>query len=152
MSGMHDNVLSFTSPTQSKISFIYRDHRITDGQEWGGVAVNGGNIIIKAGRHKSVEPAVWFNSIVEKNYKHMIHTVGGENIPEELNFAVLGTLTIDDISFEVCIGQGSRDSTDENNWHIASRSLWADSDAKNGMIGIKVMQSGTHEFVLTKLD
>lgn len=152
MTTMHDNEFNFVASTNVvSIKFVFSgDYIITTGQPWGGVASNGGKIIVKAGRHGSKECAKWFKDYVASKYENMIHTVGGENLPDELNFAIKGTLTVDGQSFEICLGQGHRPSTGENNWHIASRSIVADADAKNGTLGIRMLQDGTHAFRLSK--
>jgi len=153
MATEHDNEFDLNPKTNiNKVSFKFNgEYVITDGQPFGGVSSDEkGKIIIKAGRKGSEKCAKWFNDFVASNYANMIHTCGGDNIPKELNFAVKGTLTIDGDNFEVCIGQGHRSSTGENNWHFASKSVVADSDAKNGTLGIRMLQDGTHAFDLSK--
>ncbi|MBL4703439.1 MAG: hypothetical protein JKY54_02900 [Flavobacteriales bacterium] len=64
--------------------------------------------------------------------ENMIHTANGSNVPSKLNFAVIGTLTINDDEFEVCLGQGHYDTT--NNWHLCSTSIEAKENNKGGML------------------
>jgi hypothetical protein len=152
MTTEHDNEFDFNASTNvNSISFKFNgDYIVTDGQPYGGVSSEGGKIVVKAGRKGSEKCAKWFNDYVASSYENMIHTVGGDNIPSELNFAIKGTLTVDGVSHEICLGQGHRPSTGENNWHIASKSIIADENAKNGALGIRMLQNGTHAFDLSK--
>ncbi|MFL0198817.1 hypothetical protein ACJDU8_25180 [Clostridium sp. WILCCON 0269] len=152
MATEHDNEFDFEASTNvTSISFKFNDNYvITDGQPWGGVSSDGGKIIVKAGRSGSEKCAKWFKDYVASNCNNMIHTCDGDNLPDKLNFAIQGILTVDGQNFEVCIGQGHRDSTGENNWHIASKSIIADADAKNGALGIRMLQDGTYGFKLSR--
>lgn len=152
MTTEHDNEFDFNASTNvNSISFKFNgDYIVTDGQPYGGVSSDGGKIVVKAGRKGSEKCAKWFKDYVASNYENMIHTVGGDNLPDKLNFAIKGILTIDGESYEICLGQGHRSSTGENNWHIASKSIMADKDAKNGALGIRMLQNGTHAFDLSK--
>lgn len=148
----HDNIFNFEAYTNvTSITFKFNgNYIITDDQPWSGVSSDGGKITIKAGRKGSEKCATWFKDYVASNYTNMIHTCGGDNLPDKLNFAIQGILTIDGQSFDVCLGQGHRDSTSENNWHIASKSIIADADAKNGALGIRMLQDGTNSFKLSR--
>lgn len=152
MTTEHDNEFDFNASTNvTSISFRFNgEYIITDGQPWGGVSSDGGKIVVKAGRKGSEECAKWFKDYVASDYENMIHTSGGDNLPDKLNFAIKGTLTIDGQNYEICLGQGHRSSTSENNWHLASKSIVADKDAKNGTLGIRLLQNGTHAFDLSK--
>ncbi|BAW80671.1 hypothetical protein TAO_1301 [Candidatus Nitrosoglobus terrae] len=152
MTTMHDNEFDFNASTNvTSVSFKFSgEYIITDGQPWGGVSANSGKITVKAGRKGSEKCAKWFKDYVASEYQNMIHTVGGDNLPDELNFAIKGVLTIDGADYEICLGQGHRSSTGQNNWHIASKSIIADQDAKNGTLGIRMLQNGTHAFDLSK--
>ncbi len=152
MTTEHDNEFYLNASTNvNTISFKFNgDYIISDGQPWSGVSSDGGKIVVKAGRHGSEKCAKWFKDYVASNYDNMIHTCGGDNLPEKLNFAIRGILKVDGEEYDVCIGQGHRPFTGENNWHIASRSIMADSDAKNGALGVRMTQNGTHAFDLSK--
>lgn len=147
----HENVINFEAGRNiNSVEFVAEDHVITADQPWGGVTCahidKTTRVGIVAGRHASKECAQWFSSYVDNKYDDMIHTMGGDNIPNQLNFAVKGRLSINGDSYEVCIGQGHHD--DNNNWHIASTEILADGDAKNGTLGNKyrLEQDGTHGF------
>ena len=152
MATEHDNEFDFNPSTNvESIEFKFGgEYIVTEGQPWSGVSANGGKIVVKAGRSGSEKCAKWFKDYVSSCEGNMIHTCGGDHLPEKLNFAIRGILTIDGQSFDVCIGQGHRDSTDENNWHIASRCIIADGDGKNGALGIRMRQNGTHGFDLSR--
>jgi hypothetical protein len=152
MTTEHDNEFNLKASTNiNSISFKFNgDYIVTDGQPWGGVSADGGKIVVKAGRKGSEKCAKWFKDYVASNYNNMIHTCGGDNLPDMLNFAIKGTLTVEGEDFDVCIGQGHRSSTGENNWHLASKSIMADADAKNGTLGIRMLQDGTHSFDLSR--
>ncbi len=157
MTTQHDNEFNF-NPQQNIYSVVFKfsDYIVTYGQPWGGVTSDGGKITVKAGRKGSKECAEWFKDYVSSDFSNMIHTVGGHNLPDNLNFAIKGTLTFDNQDFEICLGQGHRESTGENNWHLASKSIVADPDAKNGVLkngvlGIRLLQNGTHAFDLSML-
>jgi hypothetical protein len=78
----------------------------------------------------------------------MIHTLGGDHIPKELNFSIKGKLSINDTVFDICLGQGHTDS--KNNWHLASPDINSDTNGKNGVIGGKyrLSQDGSHSLIV----
>lgn len=156
----HKNEFKFNAIKGVSVAFWFPnnagDHIVTDGQPYSGVDVENNadgsvTIIVNAGRKGSTECADWFKAFVGSNGKMMIHTGGGDNLPEKLNFAIKGKLTIDKEDFEVCLGQGHRDGG-MNNWHLASKSIIADTDAKGGVIGIRLQQNGSHTFDVSKPD
>ncbi|MCF6442273.1 hypothetical protein L1077_22875 [Pseudoalteromonas luteoviolacea] len=104
-------------------------------------------IDIKAKRHKTAKPACWYKESVDFEVAKMIHTKGGSAEPKELNFAIKGSLIINNEVFEICLGQGSY-SGSVNNWHLCSMSIDADSNSKSGMLGGKyyLSQSGSNSF------
>lgn len=158
MTTEHNNEFQFQAQTSDiKLNFVYaNDYIVSDGQPFSGVKTSSAGdtltITIKAGRHGTARCADWFDSFVSGQYSRMIHTLGGDNKPDKLNFAIKGTLTIDGEEFSICLGQGHHDSN--NNWHLASNSITADENAKNGTIGTKthyrLSQSGTYKFIVSK--
>ena len=160
MATAHDNECYFKYETGISVGFTYVDntenYRITKGQPFNGVKVTKDSskseciIDIDAGRKKKDDPAAkWYRNSVGGNENHMIHTQGGEHSPSELNFAIKGTLKINDDSYEVCLGQGHNK---HNNWHLASDSLSSDANGKNGDFENKyrIEQDGTYSFKITK--
>lgn len=127
-------------------------YRITPDEQWHGVSVDPGTdkvtISIDATRTKSDGPANWYKDFVKGNASHMIHTEGGSAAPKELNFAIQGTLTIGQHSYEVCLGQGHGT---RNNWHLCSESIDADENHRNGFLtGPAVHGQPTHQYSLTQ--
>ncbi|KAB1158385.1 hypothetical protein F7018_09415 [Tenacibaculum aiptasiae] len=120
----------------TKLDFKAKKHSIGDEKNWGDISVKTNNntltITIKADRHGDEKPAKFYKNFVGENTQHMIHTARGSNSPSKLNFAVEGTLYINQDEFEVCLGQGHYSST--NNWHLCSKSIEAKSDNKGGEI------------------
>ncbi|CAG9297059.1 hypothetical protein [Celerinatantimonas diazotrophica] len=154
MTTVHDNEFLFEAQTSDiEISFTYgNDYIVSDGQPFDGVTTKSANneltITVKAGRHGTSRCADWFNSSVDGVYSRMIHTLGGDNKPKELNFAIKGVLVINGTSFNICLGQGHHDSN--NNWHLASDKMTADENAKNGTLGeYRLSQSDTHKFIVS---
>ena len=152
---MHDNEFKFTGDsTITSLDFSGDgQYSITDGKSWGGTTVTGSgtrNLMVTAvaDRKKSSAPADWYSQQVDSALTMMIHTKGGDPRPKELNFAFTGTLTINGTAFNICLGQGSYDDT--NNWHMCSFEMKADSNNKNGSLtngpAYRLEQSGTHEF------
>ena len=161
MAKAHDNHLHIhRKDNVTSSEFDYNDaYNITKGQPFNGVTV--GNITgqmtdidVNAGRKGSKEVAQWYIDSVGRDSTHMIHTMGGDAVPEKLNFAIKGTLTINGNAFEVCIGQGHHG--DNNNWHLASQALKADANNKSGTIGnsltnsFRITQTGTYGFNLSQ--
>lgn len=134
-------------------------YQITSDQEstWKGVtncAADAGDtcqIVVEAGRSASTEPAQWFAGLAPV----AIFTNGwstSKTEPEELNFSISGTLTINGTSYPVAIGQGSyvMSGTDNNNWWIGGsgwtdlgtvivspdRQFWITGSSNNAVFGI----------------
>jgi hypothetical protein len=121
----HDNEFTFVIPGLSKVGFQERDHSISKGQPYGGVSTKGNTVTIKAGRHKTPEVAGWFNGAVTGGGG--IALTYADTAPEELNFAVRGTLTlvINNITYTAqnfILAQGST-TTGGNNWWLGSAQM-----------------------------
>lgn len=146
MSQIHDNEFNFLKGIGTDpISFAYSgSYIVTEGQPWEGVVVEGSKITVKAGRHASKECATWYKNYIDNNAMHSVHTSGGDKMPNGLNFAIIGTLTINGTPYEICLGQGSNDSG--NNWHLASKYLISDDDNKNASVQIRLAQDGNYAF------
>ncbi|MBQ4838552.1 MULTISPECIES: hypothetical protein [Pseudoalteromonas] len=118
----HDNEFTFNLEGLSSISFVVKEHKVTEGQPYDGVTCDGRTITVKAGRHNSSEVAVWFNERI--NIGGIAKTYSSHS-PSSLNFAVTGTLvfnmkngvtyTFDDF----VLGQGHYSGN--NNWWIGSK-------------------------------
>lgn len=154
MTTVHDNEFLFEAQTSDlTISFTYgNDYIVSDGQPFDGVTTKSVNelltITVKAGRQGTSRCADWFNSSVDGAYSRMIHTLGGDNKPKHLNFAIKGELVINGTSFNICLGQGHHDS--RNNWHLASDKMTADENAKNGTLGeYRLSKSDKHKFIVS---
>lgn len=152
MTQIHDNKFLFKKGRGIKsISFTWDDPEkiISSGQPWGGVNSYDGEITIAAGRHKTKECASWYNNYVNGDSTHMVHTGGGSKVPSELNFAIKGTLIVNEKPFSICLGQGS--NSGGNNWHLASEKITTDANNKNGEIGngIRLTQDGNSTFSLS---
>ena len=121
----HDNDFTFVIPGLSKVGFQERDHSISSGQPYGGVSVKGTTVTIKAGRHKTSQVADWFDSAVKGGGG--IALTYGDTSPDELNFAVRGTLTlvINNVTYTAqnfVLAQGST-TTGGNNWWLGSAQM-----------------------------
>jgi|GEM_PF-2521695 len=145
MTKVHDNDIVFEGQSGiGKMNFQFiGDYCVSDNEPFDGVKVSTGEtltITVKAGRHNSSRCASFFSSAVNGNQSHMMHSRGGDNKPKELNFAVKGTLKINDKEYDVVLGQGHHGNN--NNWHIASFKLTADKDGKSGNLGaFRITQS-----------
>jgi len=117
---IHDNYVSFGGV--SLVQFSETSHSITDGQPYGGVTFSDNWLDVKAGRHESSGVADDFNAGLTGDNALGLCTVS-DSLPEELNFAVFGTLSfpIDDTTRdcqEIRLAQGHR-PPDMNNWWLA---------------------------------
>lgn len=125
---------------------------VTKGQPFDGTSVssidgNANQIVLDfmSGRELSEACANFYTATVDDEDNHMIHTEGGSHTPKELNFAFNGVLTINGTAFNVCLGQGHHDGS--NNWHLASLSMDADNNGKDGDLGsYRLDQDGSHTF------
>jgi len=115
----HDNYFDIW-PQQFSPAMSYSfsgNYKITSGQPWSGVSSAGSHggleLLVKAGRKGSYDNANWFDSNVSNA------TCTADNLaplPDGLNFALTGTLTINGNSYPVTIGQGHYGAF--NNWWI----------------------------------
>lgn len=153
----HENKVNLLGDsTISRITFELDNHIVTEGQPFDGIDVQLVNdnenqlcIDVKAGRHGSDACASFYTSFVNGESKHMMHTRGGSNVPSKLNFAFTGTLYIDEYKFEVCLGQGKRNSY--NNWHLASTNLTGSSNNKSGNLGpFHITTADSENFKITR--
>jgi hypothetical protein len=123
---LQDNHFDFNLNGLTEVAFQERDHSITNGQPYNGVSCSGTRLTVQAGRHNSVGVADWFKT----------NTSGGGGIaltysdtaPDDLNFAVRGTLTLKIAGIyytaqNFILGQGH--SGTSNNWWIGSATMSA---------------------------
>lgn len=121
-------------PIDVSFTWAQGSYSITADQQstWKGVtncSATAGNIcqvVVDAGRKASSEPAQWFAgrapvALVTNGWS------ATKPEPDELNFAISGTLTINGTSYPVAMGQGSyvMESIDNNNWWIGGEG-WID--------------------------
>ena len=107
----------------NSVQFDETSHSITQGQPYGGVSsVDGYNykLDVRAGRHGSEEVARDFNAGITGD--NALGLLASDSLPEELNFAVFGTLsvTIGNITRdcqEIRLAQGHKAT--QNNWWLA---------------------------------
>jgi hypothetical protein len=122
-----NNYVLFNGDASIKsIDFQLESECISKGQSYHGVHADWpdskGNelrINVKCGRHGSDLPAEYFLGAAQ-DIDHVIG-LAGERFPKSLNFAIGGVLTIDNESFEVCLGQGH--TQHHNPWDFASLAL-----------------------------
>ncbi|KAF0813913.1 hypothetical protein IGB42_01592 [Andreprevotia sp. IGB-42] len=126
MTKQHDNDFTFNFPGLTQVGFQERDHSISSGQPYGGVSIKNNNTVtIKAGRHKTSQVAHWFDDVVQGGGG--IALTYSDTSPEELNFAVRGTLTlvINNVTYTAqnfVLAQGST-TTGGNNWWLGSAQM-----------------------------
>lgn len=106
------------------VAFSEHNHLITNDGDWGGWDANGNNkITIHANRHGSAGVAFWFTDTLGPS--NMVgNKVDSAEMPEKLNFAVSGNLTMNvgSILFtcpHVRFAQGHTGSS--NNWWFGGR-------------------------------
>ncbi|MFY0563524.1 hypothetical protein ACN28E_06730 [Archangium lansingense] len=115
----HSNDLTFSG--MSSADFSLHSHSITSGQPFDGVkSIGGGTIRVTAGRKKSSGVADWFNA-QPSGAKLPTHTE--LHAPDSLNFAMSGTLTLNDgngpiVCPNFVIAQGNYGSV--NYWWITA--------------------------------
>jgi len=125
---VHDNqfiIQAGNSASGAQIQFTWQQDSssITSGQPFDGVSTNPSGastnctINVQAGRQLSDAPAQWFTQQLQGGtaFNPGIGNVG--NQPDQLNFAVTGTLTINGTGYGVVLGQGS-DGAGDNTWWI----------------------------------
>lgn len=129
----HDNDIFFDVVGMKGVSFTETDHSITSGQPYhgasSGIKKEAGHdqafIRVNAGRKKSDQVAKWFKNRAGKGQTVVCDSAG--TYPNELNFAVQGTLKITNVSDEVIvcdnfiIAQGHFGAN--NNWWISSPTM-----------------------------
>jgi len=94
---VHDNYVYFWVSGLQAFSFAQTGYSISSGQPYqgttSGISKPGaqGYILVKAGRHKTPQVAQWFKQQVDGGATMVCNSTG--TFPEELNFAIEGTLT-----------------------------------------------------------
>ncbi len=126
----HSNELTFTGLTDA--DFQLQSHSITSGQPFNGVSrLGGGTISVNAGRKHSKPVGDWFNAQAS-GAKLPTHTE--LSAPDELNFAIQGTLILNDGNGPIScpnfvIAQGNWGSV--NYWWISAPGMIeTDSDVQ----------------------
>lgn len=112
------NELSFNGLVS--VNFSVQSHAITSGQPFNGVSSSGTTLTVSAGRKHSKSVADWFNA-QSSGAKLPTHTE--LKAPDELNFAIRGTLTLNDgngpvVCPNVVIAQGNYGTV--NYWWISA--------------------------------
>lgn len=132
MTTEHNNEFTFSIPGLTKLLFEERSHSISSGQPYHGVTVKNNNtLIIKAGRHKTKEVANWFTDKIYGGGG--ISLTYAHTLPEELNFAVCGklTLVVKDVTYTAdnfVVAQGNTPLS--NNWWIGSPQMASITQSK----------------------
>lgn len=138
---IQNNIVKFVGDSKiTTITFEPGDPVVTSGEKFHGFDIkydpknesNSISINCECERKGSKKCATYFSSYVGDKESMMMHTRGGNNIPKELHFAFPGTLTINGDVFDVCLGQGHRDSY--YNWHFACAKLQSPNDHKSGLL------------------
>ena len=128
------NYVYFDIAGMKEFSFTETGHSISPGQAYGPVASgvkkeNGqdqGYILINAGRHKTDATAAWFKS--QAGTGQTLACDSSSTYPNQLNFAVQGTLKITTLTNKVyscekfTVAQGNFNET--NNWWLASPTMF----------------------------
>lgn len=131
----HNNDVIFFSGRDPypNVRFDLNSYSITNGQPWDGVSFSGRTITVKAGRHKTKPVAEWFKKQFPGADALRLAGAGAwgdlptnDAYPEELNFAIRGTLSLGIASGmvvlpNVVLGQGSWST--ENNWWITGAGM-----------------------------
>ncbi len=126
---IHGNEVHFDMPGLQGFTFQETSHSITGGQPYKGVnskvdKPGKGVIVVNAGRENSDGPATWFMENVGSGQTLACDSKG--SAPKKLNFAVLGTLTLEltgksiDCK-DVLIGQGHFGAN--NNWWMGGKNM-----------------------------
>ena len=127
----HDNDVYLHTNGLTGCSFTETGHSITSGQPYSGTTASGSDgkctITVKAGRKKSSSVADWFTQQIGTGNAIACDSSGP--MPDELNFAVEGTLTLtqgDTVMTceNMIVAQGNFSSV--NNWWLGG------SDVKSG--------------------
>ncbi|MGI3081162.1 flagellin [Vibrio alginolyticus] len=122
---IHDNKFTFNINGLKNVYFTEKEKSISHGQPYEGVYSSGTDVIVKAGRHKTKEVSQWFMD--KTNGGGVIAKTFHDHHPEELNFAVSGSLELifeNGESFVIdnfVLAQGS--NLTHNNWWIGSKDM-----------------------------
>ncbi len=133
MTTAHDNYVFFDIAGMKAFSFTETSHSITSGQPYHGVSAgikkedghDQAYIMVNAGRKKSASVAGWFKTAAGNGQTVVCDSAG--TYPNELNFAVQGTMKITNVSDQVIIcenfivAQGHFGVN--NNWWISSPTM-----------------------------
>lgn len=146
---IHENEVFFAMPGLQGFTFTETAHSVTEGQPYGGVTSKvgkpGGVIVVNAGRHNSDTVANWFMENVGSGQTLACDSKG--SAPRELNFAVLGTLTLElkgqspIVCEDVLIGQGHFGVN--NNWWMGGKNMSGVHISISGATTQKCKQKGS---------
>jgi hypothetical protein len=126
----HDNKVFFAMPGLQGFTFTETSHSVTKGQPYGGVTSKvekkgQGLIVVNAGRSGSTGVATWFMANVAAGQTLVCDSKG--SAPNQLNFAVLGTLTLEltgqapIVCEDVLVAQGHFGVN--NNWWMGGKNM-----------------------------
>jgi hypothetical protein len=146
---IHANEVFFAMPGLQGFTFTATSHSVTKGQPYkpGTSRVDKpgqGVIVVNAGRSKSEDVATWFMGKVASGQTLACDSKG--SAPRELNFAVLGTLTLElngqspIVCEDVVIGQGSFGLN--NNWWMGGKNMSGVHVSLSGATVQKCKQKG----------
>lgn len=126
---IHANEVYFAMPGVQGFAFKETSHEVTKGQPYAGVTSKvdkpgTGVIVVNAGRKGSEAVATWFMKNVGSGQTLACDSKG--SAPSDLNFAVLGTLTLElegksIVCEDVLIGQGHFGVN--NNWWMGGKNM-----------------------------
>ncbi|MBO7567046.1 MAG: hypothetical protein J6T60_08115 [Bacteroidales bacterium] len=128
----HNNELVLKCDAATSMSFVEENgHCITDEQPYSGTSSEFDSekhkltITVKAGRKASKSVATWFDQQVDNKDSCMIATQDHGDTPDDLNFAVSGTLTFtaDDETYSVSLVIAQGCTKIHNNWWLASNQM-----------------------------
>lgn len=140
---MHDNYVYFwVGGGLQSFSFTPLQYSISPGQPYGGTTSGiskpgeQGYILVKAGRHKTSGVAQWFKGQVDGGATMVCNSTG--SFPEELNFAVEGTLKFttggkDYTCDDFIVSQGSYLHL-SNNWWVGGPHMYGFHVGPTGVI------------------
>ncbi len=121
MATIRDNYVQLNLAGIKILSFEVTAHSISDGQPYDGVHVEGDDQLnVRAGRHGTVPVAQWFRDQAGSGVVTACST--SDTYPDELNFAVIGTLTFESadktwVVKEMLLAQG-HNLLGGNNWWV----------------------------------
>jgi hypothetical protein len=146
---IHANDVFFAMPGLQGFTFTETSHSVTEGQPYkpGTSRVDKpgqGIIVVNAGRSKSEDVATWFMENVGSGQTVVCDSK--KSLPEKLNFAVLGTLTLElkgqspIVCEDVLIGQGHFGAN--NNWWVGGKNMSGAHVSFSGVATQKCKQKG----------